>query len=114
MLLKIIFILLKKQLQKKAKCGGEKDSASMTAVYYHLPQTLWQSAMSLLTNLVTDHVIMVLKRKNCGGCPRAVMVKAMDCEIVVSEFELQLHYYDHFRTNTLVKGMNPLILPAMG
>ena len=42
-----------------------------------------------------------------GGCPRGVMVKAMDCGIVV-------HYYVHFRTNTLGKGMNFLILPAMG
>ena len=24
-----------------------------------------------------------------GGCPRGVMVKAMDCRIVVSEFEFQ-------------------------
>ena len=32
-------------------------------------------------------------------CPRGVMVKAMDCKIVVSEFELQLRYYVHFRTN---------------
>ena len=46
-------------------------------------------------------------------CPRDVMVKAMDCRIVVSEFELQLRYYVHFRTNTLGKGMNPPILPAM-
>ena len=43
-----------------------------------------------------------------GGCPRSVMVKAMDCGIVVRE------YYVHFRANTLGKGMNPLILPAMG
>ena len=42
------------------------------------------------------------------------MVKAMDCGIVVREFELQSHYYVHFRANTLVKGTNPLILPAMG
>ena len=42
------------------------------------------------------------------------MFKAMDCGIVVSEFELQLRYYVHFRANTLGKGMNPLILPAMG
>ena len=42
------------------------------------------------------------------------MVKAMDCGIGVSEFEFQLHYYVHFQTNTLGKGMNPLILPAMG
>ena len=48
------------------------------------------------------------------GCPRGVMVKAMDCGIVVSEFVLQSRYYVHFRANTLGKGMNPLILPAMG
>ncbi len=47
------------------------------------------------------------------GCPRGVMVKAMDCGIVVSEFELQSCYYVHFRINTLGNGMNPLILPAM-
>ena len=31
------------------------------------------------------------------GCPRGVMVKAMDYEIVVREFELQSRYYVHFR-----------------
>ena len=36
----------------------------------------------------------------------------MNCEIVVSEFDLQLRYY--FQTITLGKGMNPLILQAMG
>ena len=41
-------------------------------------------------------------------------LKALNCGIVVSEFELQSSYYVHFRTNTLGKGMNPLILPAMG
>ena len=48
------------------------------------------------------------------GCPHGVMVKAMDCVIVVSKFVLQSCYYVHFRANTLRKGMNPLILPAMG
>ena len=48
------------------------------------------------------------------GCPRGVMVKTMDNGIVVSEFVLQSRYYIHFRANTLGKGMNPLILPAMG
>ena len=52
--------------------------------------------------------------KTLGGCPRGVMVKAMDCGIVVCEFVLQSRYYVHFRANTLGKGMNPLILPAMG
>ena len=35
-------------------------------------------------------------------------------QTVVSEFVLQSRYYVHFRTNTLGKDMNPLILPAMG
>ena len=48
------------------------------------------------------------------GCPCGVMVKAMDCGIVICEFVLQSHYYVHFLANTLGKGMNPLILPAMG
>ena len=49
------------------------------------------------------------------GCPRGVMVKVMNCGIVVREFVLQSRYYVHFRANTLGKGMNPLILPpAMG
>ena len=43
-----------------------------------------------------------------------LVVKAMDCGIVESEFELQSRYYVHFQTNTLGKDMNPLILPAMG
>ena len=47
-------------------------------------------------------------------CLHDVMVKAMDCRIIVSEFVLQSRYYIHFRANTLGKGMNPLILPAMG
>ena len=47
----------------------------------------------------------------CRWWPRGVMAKAMDCEIVVSEFVLQLRYYVHFRKNILGKGINPLILP---
>ena len=32
-----------------------------------------------------------------GRCPRGVMVKVMDCGIVVSEFVLQSRYYVHFK-----------------
>ena len=48
------------------------------------------------------------------GCPLGEMVKAMDGGIVVSEFVLQSRYYVLFLENTPEKGMNPLILPAMG
>ena len=46
--------------------------------------------------------------------PRDVMVKVLDCGILVSEFEITARYYVHFRTNTFGKGINHLILPAMG
>ena len=45
--------------------------------------------------------------------PYGVMVKALACGIVVNEFALQSHYYVHFQTNALGKGMNSLILPVM-
>ena len=46
------------------------------------------------------------------GCPRGVMVKAMDCGIVVRAFVLQSRYYVHFWANTLGKGMNPPSPPS--
>ena len=69
-------------------------------------------------NIVSGALICLLIKtdglSSLGGCPCGVMVKAMDCGIVVSKFVLQLRYYVHFRANTLGKGMNPLIFPAMG
>ena len=43
-----------------------------------------------------------------------VMANVFDCNIVESMFKLKSHYYIHFQTNTLGKGMNPHIPPAMG
>ena len=42
------------------------------------------------------------------------MVKAIECGIVISEFELKSHHYVHFKTNTIRKGMKPLIPITMG
>ena len=42
------------------------------------------------------------------GCPRGVMVKGMNCGIVVREFVLQSRHYVHFRANTLGKVWTPL------
>ena len=61
-------------------------------------------------NISTFQLYFTL-RENAIRCPRGVMVKAMNCGIVVREFVLQSRYYVHFRANTLGKGMNPLILP---
>ena len=48
------------------------------------------------------------------GCPRGVMFKVREFGTIICEFENQSRYYVHFQTNTLGKGVNPLILPAMG
>ena len=47
-----------------------------------------------------------------GGYPCGVMVKAMDCRIVVSEFKLQLRHCIYFRINTLGKSMVFPYLPS--
>ena len=47
--------------------------------------------------------------RGVGG--RGVMVNAIDCWIVVSEFQSQ--HYVNLRTNTLGKGMYNLILPGV-
>ena len=71
-------------------------------------------ALNNLQRLIC-HKTHQTKPRGVWGCPRGVMVKAMNCGIVVREFVLQSCYYVHFQANTLGKGMNPLILPpAMG
>ena len=74
-------------------------------------KNLWNLKVMMI-HIITGALGMLLK--GLRGCPRGVMVKAMDCGIIVREFVLQSRYYVHFRANTLGKGMNPLILPAMG
>ena len=60
----------------------------------------------------------VVKKKypRCGGreslwccerITRSVEGSVLDCEIVVSEFKLQLGCFIHFRTNNLDKDINP-------
>ena len=66
------------------------------------------------SNSSKDKVTSKLFINKVRGYPCGVMFKAMDCGIVVNEFVIQSHYYVYFRANTLGKGMNPLILPAMG
>ena len=42
------------------------------------------------------------------------MIKLVDYENAVREFELYSLYYVYFRINTLWKGMKPFTPPAMG
>ena len=57
--------------------------------------------------------LVYLPKYHRGVSPRGVVANVFNCHIVVSKFELQSRYYAHFRTNTLEKGINPLIPPAI-
>ena len=43
---------------------------------------------------------------------RRLVAEVLDCDIIVSEFELKSHYYVHFRTKTLEKSMTPPLSSA--
>ena len=61
--------------------------------------------------------ITLIYDDNCiltdGGCPRGVMVKAMDYGIVVREFVLQSRYYVHFREDKGVHTFPKCICPKV-
>ena len=66
----------------------------------------WLAADEARVSHVLSHVvwwkyekfkIRLRFNKAMWGCPRRVMVKALDYGIVVREFVLQSHYYVHFR-----------------
>ena len=46
--------------------------------------------------------------------PHSVVVNALDCDVLVSKFELLSCYYIHFWTNALKKVMTPPSPPVMG
>ena len=48
------------------------------------------------------------------GSPRCVLTNVLDWDIVVSDFELKLCYYDYFQSNTFGKRMDRVISPVLG
>ena len=63
---------------------------------------------------INQCIIMIISHLRKKGSPFGVIVNVLDYDTVVSVLTLQSHYYIHFWTNTLGKGMNHLISPAMG
>ena len=51
--------------------------------------------------------LLMAKVLTCG----LLMAKVQTCSLKVSELRIQLYYYISIQTNTLRKGMNPLIPP---
>ena len=63
----------------------------------------------------SDHLNVISRILGVGGrCPRGVMVKVMDCGIVVSKFVLQSRYYVHFRAIFSQERYEPPYLPSYG
>ena len=48
-----------------------------------------------------------------GGNHRSVVANILNNGIVISEFKLQPHYYVHFQTNTVGKGIESFMTPDM-
>ena len=90
-----------------------------TSVLYLLKKEAFGSLSTKIINLLTQFKCQkeFSLKQFClvnMGVHRGVMVKAMDCAVVINEFELQSRYYVHFRTITLGKGMSSFIHAAMG
>ena len=92
----------------------EKQSRLTRIEDYFSPEKKSYFPENIFELIVYFYDFLVCWNKLSNEIIGGVMVKAMDCGIVVSEFVLQSRYYVHIRANTLGKGMNPLILTAMG
>ena len=78
--------------------------------------TSWGFYITLIsgTTFCTAKQHIVFTNRYGGWSPRVIVANVVDCDIVVSVFELQSCYYVHFWCNTLGKGRNSLTLPSYG
>ena len=63
----------------------------------------------LVPKLVTMLSRQEKLQRSSGKVFGGVVANVLNCDIIVNKFKLQSCYYIHFQTNTLRKGMNPLI-----
>ena len=52
-------------------------------------------------------IVIALRSIYKWGKPYGIVANALDCDLIVSRFKLQLHYYVHFLINIIGKGTNP-------
>ena len=108
-----------KEERKKEKC-----SRMLADILYALDQKwggLWkydqsdgmykskETVEALLWKKGECELIAGIERQDELGMRDNEREWSWDCDIVVNKFKLWLCYYIHFWTNTLWKGMNPLI-----
>ena len=59
--------------------------------------------------LYLSYIVEILEDVTWPTLGAGVVANVLNCDIVVSEFELQSCYYVRIRTNALKKGLNSLI-----
>ena len=92
------FALCQQKKKKKKKKKKPKENYNTFCKFYSLYKVWFLIEIRVTARTLQD---------SSGGCPRGVMVKAMDCGIVVSEFVLQSCYYVHFKQMHLGKYEPP-------
>ena len=70
--------------------------------------------MIIISYLKLYYFLQLQKNQVWSTITLNIVVDILDCSIVVSKFELQPCYYIDSQTNTLEKGMNPIIPTAIG
>ena len=94
---------LQHRRKKCMNCKGNYEENKPHLVTFH---------ESILVSQWAFQPILVYTRRYIYSS-RGVVAKVLDCDIIVSEFELQFRYYIHFGINTVGKGMNSLTLQAI-
>ena len=69
---------------------------------------------SQIARLFDAEVSLLFKQMSFLRRVLCAIAKLLACVLKVSEFSLQSHYSIHFQTDTLLKRMNPFIIPAIG
>ena len=60
-------------------------------------QDLFKTAHSIIVNFSSNFILQILQR------PRGIVANVLDCDILVSEFELQSYRCVYYRINTYEK-----------
>ena len=93
---------------KALDCGIVVSEFKLQLLYYYKITHLLFSAKYI-------YIYIHYRSKLSGVCPRGVVASILDCNIIVSKYKFQLHYYVYFQTNKFGERHEPPYpLPSHG
>ena len=104
------FVLISVSISFRLQCNSHP--LIWKGTFISLNNTKCLSAQKMLSPVWCSLHLLFLMTFGKAWIPIAQVANVFD--IVASEFKIQLHHYVYFQNNTLGKGMDPLIPPAMG